>query len=241
MVLTEGWDLPDVGCIVLARPTKSMGLFRQISGRVHAAGDGKTDGVVIDHSAAVHRHGFLEDHVTWTLDPDKRARNGAHEKRGASGIIECVNCGAALAAGDPCPACGFMPRNSQYVVHLEGELGLVKRKRKAGPRQWTHEERMEWWGQLAGIAEERGYKAGWGRTSTSRELGRFPRGRQAPSTLYPTPEVRRWVASGTWRGSGPTIRCSVVRKRGGEIDQQKNALFQLERCAGSAQHITHDN
>ena len=29
MVLTEGFDCPDIGCIVLARPTKSMGLFRQ--------------------------------------------------------------------------------------------------------------------------------------------------------------------------------------------------------------------
>src|SRR5262249_35525315 len=25
MVLTEGWDMPEVGCIILARPTKQMG------------------------------------------------------------------------------------------------------------------------------------------------------------------------------------------------------------------------
>jgi DNA repair protein RadD len=29
MVLTEGFDLPDIGCIILARPTKKMGLYRQ--------------------------------------------------------------------------------------------------------------------------------------------------------------------------------------------------------------------
>ena len=28
MVLTEGWDMPAVGCCILARPTKKMGLFR---------------------------------------------------------------------------------------------------------------------------------------------------------------------------------------------------------------------
>jgi superfamily II DNA or RNA helicase len=33
LVLTEGWDLPDLGCIVLARPTKKMGLYRQMVGR----------------------------------------------------------------------------------------------------------------------------------------------------------------------------------------------------------------
>ena len=33
MVLTEGFDLPAIGCIVLARPTKQLGLFRQMAGR----------------------------------------------------------------------------------------------------------------------------------------------------------------------------------------------------------------
>ena len=33
MVLTEGFDLPAIGCIVLARPTKQIGLFRQMAGR----------------------------------------------------------------------------------------------------------------------------------------------------------------------------------------------------------------
>jgi superfamily II DNA or RNA helicase len=34
MVLTEGWDQPSVSCLVLARPTKSLGLCRQMVGRV---------------------------------------------------------------------------------------------------------------------------------------------------------------------------------------------------------------
>jgi superfamily II DNA or RNA helicase len=33
MVLTEGWDQPDVSCLVLARPTKSLGLYLQMAGR----------------------------------------------------------------------------------------------------------------------------------------------------------------------------------------------------------------
>jgi hypothetical protein len=31
MVLTEGWDQPEVSCCILARPTKHMGLFRQMT------------------------------------------------------------------------------------------------------------------------------------------------------------------------------------------------------------------
>jgi superfamily II DNA or RNA helicase len=32
-VLTEGWDLPEIGCVIVARPTKSFGLYRQMVGR----------------------------------------------------------------------------------------------------------------------------------------------------------------------------------------------------------------
>ena len=52
MVLTEGWDMPEVGCCVLARPTKKMGLYRQMIGRVLRPAPGKPDAIVIDHSAA---------------------------------------------------------------------------------------------------------------------------------------------------------------------------------------------
>jgi superfamily II DNA or RNA helicase len=46
MVLTEGWDQPDVSCCVLARPTKSMGLFRQM-----AAAPGKDYALILDPPA----------------------------------------------------------------------------------------------------------------------------------------------------------------------------------------------
>jgi superfamily II DNA or RNA helicase len=58
MVLTEGWDMPDVGCCILARPTKKMGLYRQMIGRVLRPAPGKVDAIVLDHSGAVFRHGL---------------------------------------------------------------------------------------------------------------------------------------------------------------------------------------
>jgi superfamily II DNA or RNA helicase len=48
MVLTEGFDCPDIGCIILARPTKQMGLFRQMIGRGLRPAPGKTDLVILD-------------------------------------------------------------------------------------------------------------------------------------------------------------------------------------------------
>ena len=73
MVLTEGWDMPEVSCCILARPTKKMGLYRQMVGRVLRPAPGKTNATVLDHSGAVFRHGFVEDRGDWTLDPDKRS------------------------------------------------------------------------------------------------------------------------------------------------------------------------
>jgi DNA repair protein RadD len=66
MVLTEGYDLPDLSCIVLARPTRSMGLFRQMIGRGLRPAPGKDHCLVLDHAGAVWAHGFVEDAVHWT-------------------------------------------------------------------------------------------------------------------------------------------------------------------------------
>ena len=75
MVLTEGWDQPDVSCIVLARPTKHMGLYRQMIGRVLRPAPGKDYALVLDHAGATWQHGLVEEPVTWTLNQDRRAEN----------------------------------------------------------------------------------------------------------------------------------------------------------------------
>jgi superfamily II DNA or RNA helicase len=48
MVLTEGFDLPDLGCIGICRPTRSLGLFRQMVGRGVRSTEGKRDCVARD-------------------------------------------------------------------------------------------------------------------------------------------------------------------------------------------------
>src|SRR6516165_3493385 len=112
MVLTEGWDMPEVGCCILARPTKKMGLFRQMIGRALRPAPGKTNAIILDHSGAVFRHGLPEDRVDWTLDPDKTARSPDHEARtpemfGGPTLLDCGQCGALREGGKACPHCGF--------------------------------------------------------------------------------------------------------------------------------------
>ena len=197
MVLTEGWDMPEVGCCILARPTRKMGLYRQMIGRVLRPAPSKTDAIILDHSGAVYRHGFAEDHVEWTLSPDLRAENPAHQARDsyASRLTECTNCGAIREGGKLCFHCGFLPtRQAGDIIIGDGELHLIDGHRKPkidsdDPAAW-----QSWHAMLAHIANERGYQPGWVAYKFKEKFGAWPSW-GAVEPLPPTPEVRSWVKS----------------------------------------------
>jgi hypothetical protein len=200
MVLTEGWDLPDVGCCILARPTKKMGLYRQMIGRVLRPAEGKPDAIVLDHSGAVFRHGFVEDRVEWTLSPDKKAvapKHIARSQHAGSRLAECKNCGVIRTVGGPCWNCGFMPAPPpRRVDFVDGDLGLVDGSRHANGKAYTAEERDRWWRMLTAIGIERCYKPNWAAVNYRQKFGCWP-GRFGATTtpIPPTPEVRSWVRS----------------------------------------------
>jgi DNA repair protein RadD len=200
MVLTEGFDCPDIGCLILARPTKRMGLFRQMIGRALRPADGKSDAIILDHSGAVFRHGLPEDHVLWTLDPDKHAAAPVHQKRLSegkhAGLIECSQCSALRLGGKPCPACGFMPkRPAEFIATAHGELGLVDRRGRAHAEQHNPATRAHWHGMLAHIARDRGHKSGWIAHKYKDKFGVFPPWGSIPDPIKPSPEVLSWVRS----------------------------------------------
>ena len=59
MVLTEGYDEPAIDCILMARPTKSAGLFVQCVGRGARKSPGKTNCLVIDFVDATSKHKLI--------------------------------------------------------------------------------------------------------------------------------------------------------------------------------------
>jgi len=199
MVLTEGWDMPEVSCCILARPTKRMGLYRQMIGRVLRPAPGKINAIVLDHSGATFRHGFVEDRVTWTLEPDKRAESPTHAARLRSGycsrMLECTNCGSIRTAGDPCHHCGFFPAPAaRNVVVKEGDLALVDRSKRTAEKISDPAERMRWFGMLSDIAFTRGYRPGWAAHKFREKFGNWPASRDV-RRIEPTPEVLSWVRS----------------------------------------------
>jgi superfamily II DNA or RNA helicase len=200
MVLTEGWDMPEVGTVVLARPTKKMGLYRQMVGRVLRPAPGKVDAIIIDHSGAVHRHGFVEDRVEWTLAPDRYAENPTHAARGEHGLrsrlVDCSQCGALRVGGEACRHCGFKPSPPAKYLHIiDGDLGLVDRTGRTVEHAYSAQERADWHAQLTWIAQERGYKPGWTAHKYKEKFGAWPVWGSNPEPMPPTPEVRSWVRS----------------------------------------------
>lgn len=55
-VLTEGWDVPDTDIIMMARPTKSRGLYVQCAGRGLRLSPGKKDCLLVDFVDIAKKH-----------------------------------------------------------------------------------------------------------------------------------------------------------------------------------------
>jgi DNA repair protein RadD len=196
--LTEGYDQPDIACCILARPTKSPGLYRQMVGRVIRPAPGKDHALILDHAGAVFQHGFVDDPMIWTLDKDTKARSVKHEARQrtpSSRLLECSQCHAIRTGGEPCPHCGFMPkRRGEYVPVRDGDLAHLGRDYRAPAHQHSADYRHQFHAMLAHIAQERGYKAGWAAHKFKEKFGQWP-DRRYIAPLEPTAEVRSWVRS----------------------------------------------
>jgi superfamily II DNA or RNA helicase len=70
MVLTEGFDHPAADCAVIARPTRSKGLYIQIAGRVLRPWPGKTDALLLDVVGATTTHSLMSGVTLFGDRPD---------------------------------------------------------------------------------------------------------------------------------------------------------------------------
>jgi superfamily II DNA or RNA helicase len=201
MVLTEGWDQPSVSCLVLARPTKSLGLYRQMVGRVLRPAPDKSDALILDHAGATFEHGFAEDPIEWTLSEDKRATTKPHtpcEGSPTLALTTCPECSAVRFSGRPCPDCGWQTRRKAEAVKvIDGELGRVERDRGVRPNTWAPEAKEQFHRQLLWIAQERGYSPGWAAYKHKEKFGHWPAAKPwaLPPPETPDEAVRSWVRS----------------------------------------------
>jgi len=106
LVLTTGFDVPDIDMLVFLRPTMSPGLFVQMAGRGTRIAEGKEDCLILDFARNLDRHG--------PVDQIGAPRTGTGEG-GEAPTKKCPECGTTMYAGaTECPTCGLsMPRDPE--------------------------------------------------------------------------------------------------------------------------------
>lgn len=125
----EGFDLPAIEVVSLARPTESNSLFVQQLGRALRVMEGKDKAIIIDHvnNYVKHctKHGRPDRRRNWSLDRRNKKSSGVND---AIPMTVCVACTHAYERVlHVCPYCGSAPiigdRSSPEFV--DGDLVLL--------------------------------------------------------------------------------------------------------------------
>lgn len=209
-----GFDLPELDCVVFARPTKSLGLYLQMLGRGlrpftysnGALSVAKHSCLVLDHAGNTHRHGFATDQRYWTLHGKFAIDEARTREAGKADAAEkpkvrltCPVCRYVFESSRQCPNCNYwFPSKAKTLATIEGELVEI------GPltAKPSAEQRMHFYLELAGYGELKGYAAGWAGKSYEEKFGERP----APNWkahvekhggMEPSLPVMRWVKSRT--------------------------------------------
>ncbi len=162
-LISEGTDIPAIGCAILLRPTQSTGLYLQQVGRALRPCEGKDRAIILDHVGNCLIHGMPEDEREWSLDGEEKPKRG-QKKEPKIPVKQCPKCYAMHHPAPLCPSCGYVyEMDGREVKQVDGELQQVtpeaalqisKQKRREVAAAQSLEDLLK-------IEKERGYKPGW--------------------------------------------------------------------------------
>lgn len=136
-LVSEGYDLPDLECCIMLRPTASEALFLQQVGRIMRPSDAKRGCWLLDHVGNVGlmvdgvfkvKHGLPDQERAWTLDgrqKKKRAKKDVDEE--TIELKQCPKCYIVHPPAPTCPACGhvYPAAGGRNLEQVEGELQQI--------------------------------------------------------------------------------------------------------------------
>ncbi len=143
-VLTEGFDVPSIECIVLARPTLSTSLYLQMVGRglrtwcfgcrrdtsslleacQHCGSEAiKRSARIHDHAGCLAAHGHPYAERDWSPESSSKGERRAMEegeggRSGGAGRMVCAACKSVRSAY-PCDSCGYTPTPEELRLEYE--------------------------------------------------------------------------------------------------------------------------
>lgn len=195
-LVSEGYDLPDLECCIMLRPTASESLFIQQVGRVMRPSEGKKHCWLLDHVGNVGsmvdgefraKHGLPDMLREWTLDGrQKKKGRKKQEIETADPLAQCPKCSLVHTPAPQCPRCGFVypARPARQLSQVDGELVKVTAEMAARMKAEKRKEvgRAQSYEELLKIEAERGYKKGW-----AKHTWEAKQRRRAPSMPPPPP------------------------------------------------------
>lgn len=190
-IVTEGFDVPEVGCVQVATATKIISKWLQMAGRALRPEGGKAredeNCIIIDHGQNIERHGFVEDPVPWSLSTEGRITDRIPVVREEMvRQFECEECGCVFSGQVRCPECGtvlkvrgqheFITSPEELIEVTRGAMGV-----KAADEQktYTAAQKKNFLSQVKGYAEgrnstKRTYKDGWVAHTYRAKFGEWP-------------------------------------------------------------------
>ena len=175
-LFTEGVDLPNVDCVIMARPTASLALYLQFSMRCLNPRPGKT-AIIIDHANNFKSFGYPDDDRDWkqAIKSGKQKSKTLLKDPGLS-IVTCDYCFAVVKASEvkdgKCPICGKPIKVHEAKPISDVDLVEATRERKARIKQIIQDQVMtnivdkpvselKSLSELQAYARLHGYKPGW--------------------------------------------------------------------------------
>jgi len=116
-IVSEGFDLPNLSCIIQCRATISLIVHLQEIGRGMRAFPGKDRCIVLDFVGNTYRHGFAEQNRDWTLKGEPKK-----DEIGVEPMKTCPKCKAIIVIQIKfCPDCGHefvIAEKKQILIEL---------------------------------------------------------------------------------------------------------------------------
>lgn len=120
-LFTEGVDLPNVDCVIMARPTSSLALYLQFSMRCLNPREGKT-AIIIDHVDNFLNFGLPNNDWDWNEAIKTRDKRKQPKQDNGPAICQCKFCFGAFYRKEMqdscCPLCGHRldPEKKDYKI-----------------------------------------------------------------------------------------------------------------------------